>query len=53
MITIVTPNGDKYKLDLTHNPDNPFILQKLRIHDSNEDYEQLEFERELKAERIY
>jgi len=53
IITIVTPDGDKYRLDLTHNPDNPFIITKLKIHDYEEDHEQIEFERELKAERIY
>lgn len=51
-ITIVTPFGDKWKIELTDDPNNPFIFKKIKIYDYDSDHEQLQFERELKAEEL-
>ena len=52
-MTIVTPYGDKYSMTFTDNPDNPFIIRLVKKYNHEDDHEQLQFERELKAERIY
>lgn len=49
--TIITPWGDKYKLVMTTDRDNPFHLMLLQRRNPDNDIEQLAFERELKMER--
>lgn len=50
-ITVVTPYGDKYKIDLTGNPENPFRIRLIsKFTYQNDEYEQITFEKELKRE---
>ncbi len=49
-IIVVVPNGDKFMLRLTQNPDSPFLILKLAYKDVNKDHEQLDFQHELMLE---
>lgn len=48
-VYITTPIGDLYKLELTGNANNPFLLMLLRKRNYNEDIDQLQFETELRS----